>query len=285
LARIIGGLLLAAGMALGLGACSTLQLAYNNLPEFGYWWLDGYLDFDGSQTPRVRDELTRLLAWHRRQELPQLVALLRRAEALAPQDVTPAQACELVDALRDRLLALAEEAEPAGAELAVSLTPAQLGQLRRKYDKVNAEYRSDWLALSPRARHEKRYERWLERSEDFYGTLDAQQRNFLARSAAQSIFSPALLDAERRRRQDVALTTLRSLAGAQTAEAQRAIHAYVQSIADPPPGPWRSHQQALQREGCRDFATLHNMTRPDQREQALKRLRRYEADLNALGAQ
>ena len=56
LARIIGVLLAAAVLA----ACSAVKLAYNNLPELSYWWLDGYLDFDGAQTPRVRDELTEL---------------------------------------------------------------------------------------------------------------------------------------------------------------------------------------------------------------------------------
>ncbi len=38
LARIIGVLLVAAA----LGACSTIKLAYNNLPELSYWWLDAY---------------------------------------------------------------------------------------------------------------------------------------------------------------------------------------------------------------------------------------------------
>ena len=93
LARIIGVLLAAAALA----ACSTLKLAYNNLPELSYWWLDGYLDFGGAQTPRVRDDLAELLAWHRRHELPRLVELLRGAQALAPENITPQQACAFAD--------------------------------------------------------------------------------------------------------------------------------------------------------------------------------------------
>lgn len=237
-ARIIGALLLAAGLA----ACSTLKLAYNNLPEFGYWWLDSYLDFDGSQTPRVRDELDRLLAWHRRNELPQWIALLQKAEVLAPQDITPTQACELGEAVRTRLLALAEHAEPAGAELALSLTPAQLDQLQRKYAKQNDDYRADWLSKSREAQQTKRYEQWLDRSEDFYGTLDGNQRRALRQMAAESIFNAALFDAERKRRQGVLLATLRGLGGpgaernAPSAEAQRVVHTYLRLVTEPPAG-------------------------------------------------
>ena len=283
-ARIIGALLLAAGLA----ACSTLKLAYNNLPELGYWWLDSYLDFDGSQTPRVRDELDRLLAWHRRNELPQWIALLQKAQLLAPQDITPAQACELGEAVRTRLLALAEYVEPAGAELALSLTPAQLDQLQRKYARQNDDYRADWLSKSREAQQAKRYEQWLDRSEDFYGALDNSQRRTLRQMAAESIFSAALFDAERKRRQGVLLATLRGLGAernAPSAEAKRVVHTYLRSVTEPPAGRWREQQQALWLEGCRNFAALHNMTNPAQREHAVRRLHSYEMELRELSAQ
>ena len=62
--RIIGWLFAILALLL-LQACSAIKLAYNNSPEFGYWWIDGYVDIQSEQTPKVRDELTRLLAWHR----------------------------------------------------------------------------------------------------------------------------------------------------------------------------------------------------------------------------
>lgn len=286
--RIIAAPLLAALLALGLAGCSTVKLAYNNLPELAYWWLDGYLDFDSNQTPRVRDELGQLLAWHRRAELPQWIALLQKAQALAPSDSTPAQACELGDAMRQRLLAIAEHAEPAGAELALTLTPAQLQQLQKKYAQQNTDYRSEWLSKSQEAQQAKRYEQWLDRSEDFYGSLDESQKKALRQMVAESVFSPALFDAERKRRQGVALSTLRALTaepGIPASEARRALHAYVRTVAEPPPGRWREQQQALWQESCRNFATLHNMTTPAQREKAVRRLRDYEAELRELSAQ
>ncbi|RZI93141.1 MAG: hypothetical protein EOP78_11835, partial [Variovorax sp.] len=141
LSRIIGALVLGAALA----ACSAVKLGYNNLPDLAYWWLDGYVDFNGEQTPRVREDLASLLAWHRQTELPQIAGLLQKAQALAPNDVTPAQACAFTEDIRARLLAVAYRAEVPGAELAVSLDSAQLQTLERKYARNNADYASDWL--------------------------------------------------------------------------------------------------------------------------------------------
>ena len=275
-------------LALGaaLAACSAVKLAYNNLPEVGYWWLDGYFDFDSAQTPKVRDELAQLLAWHRQNELPRVLGLLQEAQALAPREVTAAQACRMADEIRERLLAVAERAEPAGTELALSLGEAQLRQLERKYAKNNADYRKEWLSRSAAEVQEKRYDKFVERLEDFYGRLTADQRDMVRRQVAQSVFDPRLADAERRKRQQEALQLLRGFNAAPppAAEARAAIHAYVMRIADPPPGPWREHQQALLQEGCRNLAALHNATSASQREQAVRRLQAYQDDLRQLVA-
>lgn len=282
MARIIGVLLLAAA----LGACSAIKLAYNNLPTVSYWWLDGYLDFDSGQTPKVRDELAQLLAWHRQNELPRIASLLQEAQTLAPGEVTPAQVCAMADRIRERLLAVTERAEPAGTELALSLTSAQLQQLERKYEKNNASYRKDWLDRTPAQVQEKRYDQFLDRTEDFYGRLSAQQRDLLKQQVAQSVFDPRLADSERRHRQQEALVLLRGFVANKPSpvEARAALHAYIQRIAEPPPGLWRDQQQALLQEGCRNTAALHNGTSASQRAQAGRRLQAYQDDLRQLVA-
>lgn len=285
-ARIIGVLLIATAATAMLGACSAIKLAYNNLPTVSYWWLDGYLDFDSEQTPKVRDELAQLLAWHRQNELPRLASLLQDAQGLAPGEVTPEQVCAVADRIRERLLAVTERAEPAGTELALSLTDAQLQQLERKYAKNNATYRKDWLDRTPAQVQEKRYDQFLDRAEDFYGRLTAEQRDLLKQQVAQSVFDPRLAFAERRTRQQEALVLLRGFAATKPspAEARAALHGYIQRIAEPPPGPWHDQQQALLQEGCRNTAALHNGTTASQRAQAVRRLQAYQDDLRQLVA-
>lgn len=282
LSRIIGALVLGAALA----ACSAVKLGYNNLPDLAYWWLDGYVDFNGEQTPRVREDLASLLAWHRQTELPQIAALLQKAQALAPNDVTPAQACAFTEDIRARLLAVAYRAEVPGAELAVSLEGAQLQTLERKYAKNNADYASDWLRRTVAKQQDKRYDQFLDRNEDFYGRLDSAQRALLRQQIVQSVFDAKRVDAQRRERQQEALALLRRFVAERTpaAEARPALHAYIQRVSEPPPGPWRDYQQSVLEEGCRNVAALHNSTTPAQRQKAVERLRAYEADVRDLMA-
>ncbi|MGJ7486493.1 DUF6279 family lipoprotein [Variovorax sp. LT2P21] len=285
---IRGATLSKIGCALVLGAaligCSAVKLAYNNLPELGFWWLDSYVDFNGAQSPRVKEQLGQLLERHRRTELPKLLALVETAERLAPADVTPAQVCAASDTLRQSLLATAVDAAGPGAELALGLGDAQLQHLEGKYAKINAAYASDWLERSADAQHRKRYDTFLERSEDFYGALDDGQRKLLRQMADRSIFDPRRVDAERRQRQRESLDILRgfSNSGARPSDVQAALVAYARRIAEPPPGPWRDHQQALLQESCSNIARLHNATRPAQREQAMRRLQAYAQDIRDL---
>jgi len=271
-------------LGLTLAGCSAVKVAYNNLPDISYWWLDSYLDFDDAQKPRVREQLTLLLEKHRKTQLPKLLALVEKAERMAPQDVTPAQVCAFGDAVRQSLLATALDAAQPGAELALTLTDAQLQHLQAKYAKVNAEYASDWLERSVEKQHQKRYDSFLDRSEDFYGTLDAGQRRMVRQLIDRSAFDPRRTDAERRLRQQDALAHLRKFSngGMRQAEVQVALESYARRISDPPPGAWREYQQALMREGCSNVAQLHNATQPAQREQAVKRIQAYAQDLRDL---
>lgn len=283
LVRIIGVLALAAL----LGACSAIKLGYNNLDDVAYWWLDGYLDFTETQAPRVREDLARLHVWHRSAELPRLADMLQRMEQLAPGEVTPAQACAFVTEARERLNAAAERAEPAVVTLAMSLEPAQLQHLERKYRKNDADYRKDWLALSPADLKDKRFKQVLDRSEMIYGRLGEEQQAVVRQQLDRSVFDPARILAERERRQQDALQTLRKVTvpGLSLTDARTLMRGYLERAQNSPDAAWRAYQDTLIQEGCRSFAAAHAATTPAQRENAVRRLRAYQRDLRELAAQ
>jgi hypothetical protein len=282
-ARIIGLLALAAALA----SCSALKLGYNNLEEVAYWWLDGYIDFSDEQAPLVREDLARLHLWHRTQELPRLAGMLRSMEELAPGDITAAQASAFVPLLRERLDALTERAEPAVITLALGLAPDQLRHLERKYEKNNAAYRKDWIKPSPAAQHDKRLKLFLERAEMLYGRLDDPQREVMRRQIEQSMFDAKRVLAERQRRQQDALKTLRQIAGqsVEFVQARRLLRGYLERVQQSPDATYRTFQQALIDEGCRNFAVLHASTTPAQRETAVRKLQAYQRELRELSAQ
>jgi hypothetical protein len=281
--RIIAGL----GLAIVLSGCSTIKLGYNNLDEITYWWLDGYVDFSDEQAPRVRDDIRRLLHWHRTQELPRFASILRAMEQAAGNDITPAQACVYVDQVRARLDALAEQAEPAVVTLATGLSPEQLAHLARKYEKNNARYRNDWIDISADERDEKRVDQVAERGEMVYGKLTDAQLALLKRELKSSAFEPARILAERMRRQRDAMETLRKVAGQPISfdEAKRLMRGYLDRIRQPQAPAERAYQQKTIEESCRVFAALHNSTSANQRQAAGRRLRAWQRDLTDLAAQ
>jgi hypothetical protein len=280
LARIIGVLVLTAGLA----ACSAVKLGYNSLPDLAYWWLDGYVDFTETQTPQVRDELARLHLWHRGNELPRIAEMLGRMEQLAPGPVTPAQVCGFVAEARTRLNAVAQQAEPALVGAALALGPRQWQHLERKYRNGNAEWRQEWIEVTPAERAEKRFKQALERAENIYGRLDEPQRNVLKQWVEQSTFDPQRVYAERLRRQQDLLQTLRRLADNPT-EGARLVREYVERVQRSPDADYRRYQDQVMEEGCRHSAAVHDSTTPAQREQAVRRLRAYQRDLRELSAQ
>ena len=280
LARIIVLLTVVAG----LGACSAVRLGYNTLGDVAYWWLDSYLDLTPQQASRVREDLARLHRWHRTEELPRLVQMLQRMEHLVPRDVSPEQACSFVAEFRERLLVVARQAEPAAVPLATALDADQLQHLQHKYDKNNADYRSDWIRLAPAERKEKRYRQFLDRAEMVYGRLDEAQRQELRRDVDGTIFDPQRILAERQRRQRDALQTLGRIVRDRVTfeEARLMLRGYVERALTPPGAAARAYQDALVAEGCRHFAILHNSTTLAQREAAVRRLRAYQRDLREL---
>jgi len=282
-ARIIGAL----GVAAALVACSAIKLGYNTLADVSYWWLDSYIDFTDEQAPRAREDLARLHVWHRQQELPRFTAMLQNLEQLAPQDITASQACTVVAQARERIEAIALRAEPAVVTLAMDMAPEQLTHLQRKYNDNNAKYRKEWIRLSPAEQRDKRFTDYLDRSEMIYGKLDDVQRAVLRRQLEQSIFDPARVLAERQRRQQDALQTLRKVAGQKIAldDARKLVRGYIDRVREPPDAGQRAYQKSLLDESCRTFAALHASTTPAQRESAVRRLRAYQRDVKELSAQ
>lgn len=280
LLRIIG----LATVMFGLLSCSAIKLGYNQLPDITYWWLNSYIDTNGQQTPRVRDEITSVHAWHRQTELPKVVALTQSLQQLAAGPVTEQQTCAVFADARARLLAVTTHIEPATAWLAQHLTAEQLKHLDNKFTRNDEKWRDDWLngTLAERAKH--RVKLAVERSEDFYGPLQEAQLAVVRASIAQSTYNPQTAWAERQRRHQDLLQTLEQVRTGKPGDepTRAALRGWLDRALNPPVPAHRAHAQNTVREGCASAAQLHNSTTPEQRERAVKRLKAYERDFREL---
>ena len=274
-------------MVLLVSGCSALRIGYSQAADLAYWWLDGYADFDGEQTRRVREALAQWFAWHRKTQLPDYAQLLARAQAEVRAETTPARVCEWQDELLKRAHTAWEQAVPAAAEWALSVTPQQIQHLERRYAKANDEFRDDYLQEGPRERNEATIKRAVERAESLYGRLDDAQRARVAAGMARSPFEPELWLAERKLRQQDALQLLRKLGaeGASRAQAEGALRVYAEHIERSPREAYRRYSERLAAFNCAFGAGLHNSSSPAQRRAAAGKLSGWEADLRALVAQ
>lgn len=274
-------------LAVALGGCSAIKFGYDNLAQLGYWWLDGFFDFDDPQGAAVRDDLARIHAWHRANELPRYGKLLQRLERMAPADVTPEQVCALEPELRARAEALRARIEPALTAHALALQPRQLEHLERKYQQRNRDYQSEWVRLAPDDLVDKRLEQIADRAEILYGRLDEGQRALLRQHLQASHYSAATVLAERQHRQQAVLALLRRFSSEKVGipEARAAVRHLVGQVMAPREPSYAAYVDAMRQEACTIAATLHNSMQPSQREHAVKRLRGWQRDLADLSAQ
>ena len=287
LRRIIGlalVLLLVAG-------CSMVRLAYDQAPNLVYWWIDGYVDVSGEQTPPLRDAIDRWFAWHRHTQLPDYASLLVRAQREVLEPTTPAAMCAWQAEVERRLDVAIEGALPAAAELMLGLAPEQLQHVERRMAKASGEMRADYLQANPAERKAKSLERTAERFEMLYGRIDAAQRERLAALLAASSFDAERWLAERRTRHremlhamTLASTAARSGADRNAAlqQAQAAVRVIAERSARSPRTDYRAYQQRLTQDNCALAASMHNAMSPAQRQAARAKLKGWEDDLRTL---
>ncbi len=269
-----------------LSGCTALRFGYNQAPELAYWWIDAYVDFDDAQTVRAREELAAWFRWHRATQLPEHARQLARAQAQVLEPTTPAAVCRWSDEVLARGQPAFDRALPVMAEIALTLKPAQLKHIAKRFDKVNDTFKSDYLQEDAQERLDAAVERIEDRAKTLYGKLTDTQLERLRQRLAVSPFDPVVWLAERRQRQADTLQMLRRLSAERATpdQAQTAIRVLYDHMGRSPREPYRVYANKLQQYNCMVAAELHNSTNTGQRQGAAKKLKGWEEDLRALTA-
>ncbi len=287
LLKIIG----AAMLIMGLQGCGALRLAYNQSPLATYWYLDDYLDFNQTQRPLVKAALDDIQQWHRQTQLPLYIETLDKLQHQMPKDMSAAQACMLYTEVQDRLLVTFEgiaerlQSQGVGMQVLASLDSAQLAHLQKKLAKANAKYRKDYVDRSASKLRDKRLDQAISRAESLYGNLTNKQEALLDARLEASGFDPEAAYAERLRRQQDLLQTLRNLRQASATTMSTNLGGVFARVAMSPDPNYRDYNQKTRMQACQTFADLHNSMSPEQRLTALRKLQNYELDLRALSVQ
>ena len=275
-------------MSVILTGCSAVRLGYNKLPEIASWWLDSYIDFSDTQGPQAKVALQKLQAWHRKEELPAIAELLVQAQTLAPQNITPEQACKIWEGAQVRIESFIQESSRLAAPVVTQLSAKQFKHLEKEWASRNEDWKKQWLQGTPDSRIKKRVDLAAERFNSFYGDLNLEQRQVLKQQFLQSTWVPEASYQRRLKRQEEQLIALQAMSSEITKPAmplpqvEKALQSLILQSVRPKDATDLSKQLQLEQQACQNLAQLHNTMSPAQRLKAQRKLKDYETDVREL---
>jgi hypothetical protein len=275
-------------MSVILTGCSAVRLGYNNLPDIASWWLDSYIDFTDTQGPQAKVALQKLQTWHRKEELPAIAELLVQAQTLAPQNITPEQACKIWEAAQVRIESFVQESSRLAAPVVSQLSAKQLKHLEKEWATRNEDWKKQWVQGTPDSRIKKRVDLAAERFNSFYGDLNLEQRQVLKQQFLQSTWTPEASYQRRLKRQQEQLIALQAMSSEITKPAmplpqvEKALQSLILQSVRPKDAGDLSKQLQLEQQACQNLAQLHNTMTPAQRLKAQRKLKDYETDVREL---
>jgi len=253
-----------------VAGCSSVTLGYQQLPLLAGLWADNYLDLDSTQRTLLKTQLQAWQAWHRREELPQLLALLRQANVALDDGVTQEELLALERGARASAERSLQHAAPLAAPLLAGLRPEQWQRLQRKMDEKTAEWRAKQSGKGGPAERGKRYVDNLERG---LGDLDRSTRKQARAEAESWHFDLAAMAQGRATRQARTMEALRAWSRSDQAGGNALM---VQNLLPLPA------EQAYREEIIASMLKLLNGLSAEEREAVRKHWAGWAADLRAL---
>lgn len=273
-------------VALLLSACGFVRTGYEQLDTITYWWMNRYLDFNDEQARTVKAEIKTFHAWHRSTQLPAYADILAELQQMAKTEVSPAAACDVIDKARDRFNTLLLKTAPQASVLALSLEPENIKRLRKKMMEEDKQWREKWLDISPEKLAEDRSNQWRDRSEFFYGRLNAEQKQAISEAIARSALDPKISWMLRQKRQEDMLAKLEKIRISKPSPsmAEAEIRALIERSFHPEDTVGAEMRRSLLNEACANAAAIHQLATPAQRKRAQQKLAGLEQDFRKLAA-
>lgn len=202
LKSIAGPAILSALLLATLAGCSLLRFGYSQFDIYAAWTVDDYFDLDPQQKQEFRARFDRLHEWHRYEQLPDYAAFLGSASARIQKGLNHGDATWIAQGIEERYRVLIRRGVDDAAALLMTITPAQLEALQRKWEKENNRFvREHKVNGNAEQQREARAERELKRIEDWAGDLNAEQEKKMTAMTAELPLTPRLRYEDRLRRQ------------------------------------------------------------------------------------
>lgn len=269
-------------------SCSLVRLGYNYGENLSYWWLDSYVDFDASQKIWFKERLANWFAWHRKTQLKDYANLLTQEQKRVQHQVTQAELLTEYEGFRARAIVLVDKALPDLADLALSLQPAQIEHIQKKFASNNETYRKDYLRGGIAQRQQFRFKKVMEQAEYWFGSFSPEQETLIRKASDARPLNNELRMAVRLQLQQGLIQLLKKIQTEKPSReaAARMLKEYSNNLIEHYGGV--EHQvffDASRDDMANLVMVIINCTTPKQKQHAVKRLQQWIDNFNVLSTQ
>jgi len=171
-------------ISLVISGCGV-RFVYNQLDWLIPWYLNDYVELESHQEELFEDRLHDYLVWHRTDQLPRYADFLdqvadKAETGLSRQDIEAIeqQTEVFAAALMDRMLSDL-------IDLLATASDEQIAQLFERLEKDNAEYRREYIEVSPEKQRKQRFKDVIKYAERWTGRLSDEQVKQISNWASQ----------------------------------------------------------------------------------------------------
>jgi hypothetical protein len=275
-------LIVALGLVALVAACSFTRFGYNQADTFAAWTVDDYFALDGQQKDEFQKRFDRFYRWHRAEQLPDYAEFMRTARSRVQTGLNREDVLWFVEGMRTRFRTMMRHAAPDAAVLLASLTPAQVENLQRKWEKDNRKYvKEHKINGTAEERNEYEARRMSKAFKEWLTGLNDEQQQRLATMVRELPPIDDFRYAERLRRQREFL----ELVAHRTDDRQQFTARLSDWLANWGRGRSAEEQKRLDAWWAKRadiFVALERTLTPDQRTASLERMQAYADDFTAL---
>ena len=273
---------LIAALAAVLVSCTFNKFAYNQADTVAAWMVDDYFDLDGHQKNEFQKRFDRFHAWHRYEQLPDYSQFMRTARSRFQDGLSREDVMWFVEGLRTRVRTAGRHIAPDAAAMLATLTPVQVENLQKKWDKDNRKYvRERKLNGSAEERQEAEAKRIIKQIEDWLAPLSNDQESRIIALARELPPIEQARYQERLRRQKELLEILSHRTGDPQAFTAR-LTAWLTNWERNRSPEYQRQLDASWQKRAELFVAVDKMLTPDQRTAALQRIQGYAEDFTQL---
>ena len=266
-------------------SCSLVKTGYNNAPTLTIWWLNDYFNFTQAQNLALKTSLQNLHHWHRQNQLPTYITLLQDMQTIFAKDqISAAEACEKIDAIKLSIRTMQIESIPIIVEIAPLLSDIQLQRFQQKIDKRSEKWKAEWWQISKQEQLKARLGKTEDFAEKVYGRLSDTQLIELKQRLTQADINPEISYKEILRRNDDAFKILTELQNSALSldEKSQLVKAGFDRIQKSPNPTYQTYAGNLANHTCEIIADLHASTSAKQKLHAKNWLQDYIDQVSAL---